>query len=196
MTAIDKGKLINNRIIFGRICIAALIIVLIGVFDALISSYRKLANDLDIISGRSLELIGKIYGNTTNIRDIGFSSDSDGLSLIFDKQLFSGYWLGKDMWRGELKADFSLSPGRYKIKILFHDLSNIKPDHIIKVDKLSTYTVNVYSDAKALRQSNLSFIKRFTGISPWLISIVCFPIVLMSGALVFIISGKIETEMA
>ncbi|MBF0390485.1 MAG: hypothetical protein HQK71_10325 [Desulfamplus sp.] len=196
MIAIDKAKLINNRLIFSRICTIALIIAIIGILDTLISLYRKPANDLDIIAGRSLEVVGKVYGNSTNIRDIGFSLDSAGLSLIFDNKLFSGYWLGEDMWRAELKADSSLPPGRYKIKILFHDLSNIKPDDLIKVDKLSTYTVNVYSDAKALRQSDLSFIKRFTGISPWLISIVFFPIVLMSGALVFIISGKLETQMA
>lgn len=193
---VDNNKLMSNRIIFGRISIIAVIIVIIGILDALVASYRKPANDLDIITGRSSEIIGKLYGNVKNINDIGFTSDSPYLKLIFDEKLFSGYWLGEGMWRGEIKTDYSLLPGKYQIKIIFNDISNIKPDDRIKVEKLSTYTVNVYSDAKALRQSSLSFIKRFTGISPWSIAIVFFPIVLISGALVFVISGRIDTDMA
>ncbi|MBF0376348.1 MAG: hypothetical protein HQK72_02590 [Desulfamplus sp.] len=193
---IDNSKLTNNRAIFGRISIVASIIVIITILDALAASYRRGANEIDIITGRSSEIVGKIYGNVKNINDIGFTSDSPYLKLIFDEKLFSGYWLGEGMWRGEIKTDYSLLPGKYQIKIIFNDTSNIKPDDRIKVEKLSTYTVNVYSDAKALRQGSLSFIKRFTGISPWSIAIAFFPIVLISGALVFVMSGRIDTDMA
>ncbi|MBF0303986.1 MAG: hypothetical protein HQK73_13175 [Desulfamplus sp.] len=196
MISIDNNKLINNRVIFGRICVLAMIITLIGIFDALISSYRKPANHIDIITGRSFEMVGKVYGNIKSVRDISFSSDSSGVTLSFDDELFSGYWLGEEMWRGNVKVDSSLPQGKYQIKIHFNDLTNIKPDDRVKVEKLSTYTVNVYSDAKALRQSDLSFIKRFTAISPWSIVIAFFPIVIIAGGLIFIISGKIETQMA
>lgn len=193
---INKSRLVNNRTIFGRICILASLIALSGIFDGLISSYLMPANNMDMIRGRSMEMIGKVYGNVTSVNDLSFTSDSPELMLFLDNKLFSGYWLGDGMWRGELKADSSLRPGRYQIKINFHDLSNIKPDARKKVEKLSTYTVNVYSDAKALRMADLSLIKRFTGISPWLISIFFFPIVLISGGLIFIISGKLDTDMA
>lgn len=195
-SSIESSKLINNRIIFGRMCILASIISLIGIFDGLIASYRKPANNLDIITGRSIEMIGKVYGNAASINDLSFTSDSPDLILLLDEKFFSGYWLGDGMWRGELKAASSLRPGIYNIKINFRDLSNIKPDALEKIEKLSTYTINVYSDAKALRQSDLSFIKRFTGVSPWTISVLFFPVVLISGGLIFIISTKLETEMA
>lgn len=196
MIYMDNGKLINNRIIFGRICMLASVIAIIGIFDTLISSYRKSANDIDMITGRSFEIVGKVYGNTTSSHDIIFKSDYPGLTLSLGEKLFSGYWLGEGMWRGELKADSSLPPGKYNIKILFRDLSNIKPDKLEKLEKLCTYTVNVYSDAKALRQSDLSFIKRFTGMSPWSISIAFLPIILIAGGLVFIVSGRIDDNMA
>lgn len=192
----DRSKLINNRVIFGRICMLAFLIALTGIFDGLISSYRKPANDLDIITGRSMEMVGKVYGNVTTVNDLSFTSDSPYLTLLLDPKLFSGYWLGEGMWRGELKADSSLRPGRYNIKINFHDLSNIKPDAKKKVEKLSSYTVNVYSDAKALRQSDLSIIKRFTGISPWSISIAFLPIIMIAGGLIFIISSRLDTDLA
>lgn len=196
MVSLDKGKLLNNRIIFGRICILAAIIALASVFDALIASYRKPANNIDIITGRSMEMVGKVYGKVTTDKDISFISDSPYLTISLDKNIFSGYWLGEDMWRGELRADSYLRPGKYNIKIQFNDTSMIKAEDREKVGKLSIYTVNVYSDAKALRESELSFIKRFTGISPWSIAVAFFPIVLISGGLIFIISGKIEDQMA
>ena len=193
---IDVNKIISNRDIFGKIFILASIIALIGVFDALISSYRKPANEIDIITGRSVEMIGKVYGKVESEDDISFISDSPHLTLILDKTLFSGYWLGEEMWRGELKADSYLRQGRYNIKIKFNDLSIIKAEDREKVKKLSNYTINVYSNAKALRENELSLIKRFTGLSPWLIAIAFFPIVLISGYVIFIISGRIETLMA
>jgi hypothetical protein len=196
MIYMDSSKLMNNRVIFGRICILASIIAIVGIFDTLISSYRKPNNDLDIITGRSLEVVGKIYGNVKSINDIGFTSNSPELTISFDEKLFSGYWLGEGMWRGELNANSYLQPGKYSIKIIFSDLSDIKPEKLEKLEKLCTYTVNVYSDAKTLRQSDLSFIKRFTGISPWSISIAFLPIILISGGLVFIVSGKIYADMA
>jgi len=192
----DKNKMVSSRVVFGRICILASLIALTGVFDGLISSYRKPANEMDIIRGRSMEIIGKVYGNATGIGDMSFISDSPDLRLLLDEKLFSGYWLGDGMWRGALYADSALRPGRYKIRVKFNDLSSIKPDARQKVEKLSTYTVNVYRDAKALRQSDLSLVKRFTGISPWLIAIIFFPIVVIAGALIFIISSILEKEMA
>ncbi|KJR43233.1 hypothetical protein MCHI_000871 [Candidatus Magnetoovum chiemensis] len=223
-TILDSNKLNKNRAVLGRICIAASIIAIIGVFDGLASTYRKPANSIDMIIGRSLEMIGKIYWDVKSINDISVKSDSPNLTLTFDEKLFSGYWLGEGMWRGVLKADSYLKPGKYHIQVVFNDLLNIKESSkkeqsknsntedkesdikisdkkikesdIKKIEQLSTYTVNVYSDAKTLRESELSLIKRFTGISPWYFSIVFLPIVLISGGLIFIISGKIDIEMA
>ncbi|MBF0233730.1 MAG: hypothetical protein HQK65_11935 [Desulfamplus sp.] len=194
--SMDKNKLINNRVIFGRICVLAFLITLAGILDGLISSYRKPVNDIDIITERPMEIVGKVYGKVTTPDDIIFISDSPNLTLLLDKDIFSSHWFGEDMWRGHLKANSSLRPGQYNIKIKFRDVSMIKPDDREKVEKLSEYRVNVYSDAKAMRQSDLSLIKRFTAISPWLIAIVFFPIVLISGGLIFIISGRVDTEMA
>ncbi|MBF0468598.1 MAG: hypothetical protein HQK61_06895 [Desulfamplus sp.] len=192
----DSNKLISNRVIFGRICLFAFLITLTGILDGLIASYRKPANDIDIIIERPIEMIGKVYGKVTTPDDIIFISDSPNLALLLDKDIFSSHWFGEDMWRGELKANSSLRPGKYNIKIKFRDVSMIKLDDREKVEKLSVYTVNVHSDAKAMRQSDLSLIKRFTGISPWSIAIAFFPIIVIAGGLIFIISGKLDAQMA
>jgi len=192
----DKSKLINRRVIFGRICILALLIAIAGIFDGLIASYRKPAREMDLVTGSPMEIIGKVYGKVTTPNDMSIISDSPKLTIALDKDLFSDYWLGEEMWRGELRTETSLRPGRYNLRVKFHNVSMIKMDVREKVEKLSIYTVNAYGDAKAMRQANRSFIKRFTGLSPWAIPIAFFPIVLMAGGLVFMISGRLDTEMA
>lgn len=187
----------NNRMTLGRLCLLASFIALVSVLDMLAASYRKPVNDLDIITGRSFKITGNVYGDIKTAREIGVVSDSPELALDFDETLFLGYWLGVKMWRAELKADSSLKPGRYTIKIFFPGLSSeIKPKDRLKLEELLTYTVNVYGDVKAQRQGSLSLINRYTGVSPWFVAIAFFLLALSTGAWIFVISGKIDTEMA
>lgn len=139
---------------------------------------------------------GKVYGNVTTVNDLSFTSDSPYLTLLLDPKLFQVTGLERECGEETFKADSSLRPGRYNIKINSHDLSDIKPDAKKKVENSLAKTVNVYSDAKALRQSDLSIIKRFTGISPWSISIAFLPIIMIAGGLIFIISSRLDTDLA
>ncbi len=191
-----KNRLMHKRMILGRICLIASMIALVAVLDALIATYRKPANDLDIIVGRSFKITGNVYGNVKSIEDIKVVSDSPEISLDFDGNIFSGYFLGVQMWRANLKAGSSLKPGRYHIKLIIPDISEIKPEDRPKLESLLSYTVNVYGDVKSQRQGSLSFINRYTGISSWFVAIASFLAALLTGALIFLISGKIEAEMA
>jgi hypothetical protein len=100
------------------------------------------------------------------------------------------------MWRAKLSAAPTLNPGHYTIKIIYDDLSEIKPEHYQKVADRSTYTVSVHAGPNALRNAELSLMKRYVGISPWPIAVSFFLLAVMAGALIFKISGKIEMEMA
>ncbi|MFA5905978.1 MAG: hypothetical protein WC836_18750 [Desulfobacula sp.] len=192
----DKHKLMYKRMILGWFCLIASIMALICVLDALTAANRKPDNDLDIITGQSFKITGNVYGNTKSMADMSVVSDSPELTLNFEKDLFSGYWLGTEMWRGDLKAGSSMRPGRYTLKIRVPEIPDMKPVDQKKLDARLSYTVNVFSDAYALRQGSLSFVNRFTGVSPWFFAIGFFFIALSTGAWIFVISGKIDAEMA
>ncbi len=192
----DKNRLMNNRMTLGRLCLLASLIALISVLDMLAASYRKPANDLDIITGRSFKITGNVYGNVKSAHDIAVVSDSPELTLNFDKDIFSGYFLGVQMWRAELNAGSSLRPGKYHLKLIPPELPEIKSDDRQKLDALLSYTVNVHADIKSQRQGSLSLINRYTGVSPWFVAIAFFLMALSTGAWIFVISGKIDAEMA
>nr|NJM02349.1 hypothetical protein [Desulfobacula sp.] len=192
----DKNRLMHKRVILGRICLFVSIVAMISVLDGLTAAHRKPDNDLDIIAGRSFKITGNVYGNVKSARDIGVVSDSTELALNFDKDIFSGYFLGVEMWRGELQAGPDLKPGRYHLRLIPPDLPEIKPDDRQKLESLLSYTVNVYADAGAQRQGSLSLINRYAGVSPWFTALGFFLAALSTGAWIFVISGKIEDEMA
>jgi hypothetical protein len=192
----DKNRLMHKRMILGRFCLFVSIIAMISVLDGLTAAHRKPDNDLDIITGRSFKITGNVYGNVKKAGDIGVVSDSTELTLNFDEDIFSGYFLGVEMWRAELRAGSALSPGRYHLRLIPPDLPEIKPDDRQKLDALLTYTVNVYADAKAQRQGSLSLINRYARVSPWFTAIGFFLMAVSTGAWIFVISGKIEADLA
>lgn len=192
----DKNRRMHKRMILGRLCLFVSIIAMISVLDGLIAAHRKPDNDLDIITGRSFKITGNVYGNVKKARDIGVVSDSPELTLIFDEDIFSGYFLGVEMWRAELRAGSALSPGRYHLRLIPPDLPEIKPGDRQKLDALLSYTVNVYADVKSQRQGSLSLITRYTGISPWFTAIGFFLMAVSTGVWIFVISGKIEADLA
>lgn len=192
----DLKKLLKTRTMLGKICLVAGILAFSGIFDVLVSSYRRPANNLDVITGSSVDINGRLYGSAKGSSDLMYQSSNPDLKLEFDQKLYSGFWFGEGMWRANVIAPQNLPSGNYKISIKYPDLKKLKPKDLKKFEKLSSYTINVYEDAKALQAGSFSLITRTTGISPWIVFGVFFPIILIGGAANYKISSILEIMMA
>lgn len=189
-------KLIAARTLIGRLSLIALILSFAGVCDGLLSSFLTPENQFDMIMGRSSEIIGKFYGNSRNVSELGYVSDSKDVSVHFNQDAFKGFWLGEDMWRGNVTVNPGMKEGTYTLRITFKDLSVIKPKDRPKLDKLLTYSVRVFKDAESMRKKDRSASIRYLGVSPWIVSASGLPIILVTGFIVFILSLKIDKGMA
>jgi len=189
-------KLLNTRAMLGKICLVAGLLAFFGIFDVLVSSYKRPANSLDVVSGSSVDINGRLYGSAKGSSDLLYQSSKSGLKLEFDQKLYSGFWFGEGMWRANVIAPQNFQPGTYKISIRYPDLQNIKPKDLKKFEKLSSYTINVYEDAKALQAGSFSMTTRVAGVSPWIVFAVFFPIIIIGGAANYKISSILEHIMA
>ncbi len=189
-------KLIAARTLTGKLTFIALVIALAGICDGLLASWRTPDNRFDMISGGSSEIIGTFFGNSRNPADLGFSSDTQGVRIDFDKELFKGFWLGENMWRGHIVASPYLKQGTATVKITFKDLSNIKPKDRPKLEKRLAYTVRVFENESVMRKNDMSLVKRLLGFAPWYLSAFSLPVILVTGLIGFFLSGKIEHGMA
>lgn len=192
----DLKKLLRTRAMLGKICLVAGILAFSGIFDVLVSSYRRPSNSLDVITGSSVDINGRLYGSAKASSDLMYQSTNPDLKLEFDQKLYSGFWFGEGMWRAKVAAPQNLQSGTYRISIKYPDLKNIKPKDLKKFEKLSNYTINVYEDAKALQAGSFSMITRTTGVSPWIVFAVFFPMILIGGAANYKISSILEFIMA
>lgn len=192
----DLKKLLKTRAMLGKICLVAGILAFSGIFDVLVSSYRRPANSLDVVTGSSVDINGRLYGSAKASSDLMYHSSHPDLKLEFDQKLYSGFWFGEGMWRANVIAPRDLQSGTYRISIKYPDLQNIKPKDLKKFEKLSNYTINVYEDTNALQAGSFSMITRLSGVSPWLVFAVFFPMILIGGAANYKISSILEIIMA
>ncbi len=189
-------KTIAARNLMGKLSLIALIIAFAGICDGLLASFRTPENRFDIISGNSAEIIGTFYGNAKNPGDLGFTSDTPGVTIDFDRELFKGFWLGDNMWRGHIRINPDLKQATARVKITFKDLSGIKPSALPKLEKRLIYTVRVFEDERAMRRHDLSAVTRILGLSPWVLPVASLPVIILSAIAGFFLSGKIEENMA
>lgn len=189
-------KLIATRTFISKLSLFALVITFAGILDLLISGWRTPDNRFDLIQGHSAEIIGKFYSMASNPADLGFVSDTPGVSINFDKEPFTGFWLGDKMWRGHILLSPDLKQGTASVRITFKDLSNIKPKDRPKVDQLLTYQIRYFENERAKRSHDMSLVRRYLGIPPWALSVCGLPVILITGIIGFFLSGKIERSMA
>lgn len=191
----DQKKLIKTRAVLGKLCLIAGLLAFSAVSDILVSSYRKPANSLDVVTGSTVDINGRLYGSAKSVSDLQYSITSSDLKLEFDKNLYSGFWFGEGMWRGKVVAAGTIQSGSHTIRIRYPDIKDIKPKDLEKFNKLSSYTINVHEDTKALHAGSYSVFTRLSGLSPWVVFGVFFPLILIGGALNYRISGILEKIM-
>ncbi len=189
-------KLIALRTYLGKLSLIALIISFAGVLDLLFSGWMTPDNRFDMIRGTSTEIIGPFYSDKPDPSGLGFVSDTPGVSLRFDKDMFKGFWLGETMWRGHIVTSPDLGQGTASLRITFNDLANIKPEDRKKIEKRMTYTIRYFENARQKQSHDPSLIKRYLSAEPWTLAIAGLPVIIVTGIFVFFLSGRIEKAMA
>ncbi len=182
--------------LWAVLCMTAGVVCLISLADALISARRTPANHVNLLAGQSVELSGAVTGTARTARDLSVETDTDDLSLVFEDTLFKGFWFGTQMWHGRLSARDRIPAGTYALTIISRDLSGIGPKDHDRAAALSAYSVQVHGSARALRQSRLSLIRKYAGISPWLPALGAFLTAVLLGGAVYTASCKMEAQMA
>jgi hypothetical protein len=114
-------------------------------------------------------------------------TSSDQLKVIFEA-IHKGYFLGGDMWRGQLIVGPNISPGEYNLSVL--------PKRAASSRKAPAFRILVFADAASLQQSSTSLIRRWFGISAFVVAAGCLPGILLAFGAVFLLSGRREALLA
>lgn len=175
------------RNLLGKAGACCCLLLFLAVLDGLVARFREPPNVLQALPGMSLEINGPLEDEIGDLRDLTYASDSPHLRLIF-AGAHKGYFLGGDMWRGQLRIDPQTPPGEYHLTVGVKGKIPARP--------LPPYRVLVFADPLSRQQSSKSLISRHTGLSPWAAAAYCLPAILLAFGGVYYLSQKRETLLA
>jgi hypothetical protein len=183
----DVEQVTRWRDLASKIATAFCVIALLGLVDGLLVHFREPANLVKVLAGASVAINGELTDEADRVEDLTFTSDSDQLQVIFEA-IHQGYFLGGDMWRGRLIVGPHISPGEYHLSVL--------PKRSASSRKAPAFRILVFADALSLQKSSASLIRRWFGISAFVVSAGCLPGILLAFGAVYLLSGRQEALLA
>ena len=175
------------RNLLGKVGACCCILMFLAVLDGLVARFREPPNVLKVLPGMSEEMNGPLEEEVGDIRDLTYASSSPHLGLVF-AAVHKGYFLGGDMWRGQLQVAPQTPPGEYRLTVGVKGKKPARP--------LPPYRVLVFADPLSRQQSYKSIISSHTGLSPWAAAAYFLPAILLSFGGVYYLSQKKEEFLA
>ncbi|MGA9754223.1 MAG: hypothetical protein WBV23_03685 [Desulfobaccales bacterium] len=184
---IDLGQINYWRDLASKIGAAFCVIALLALVDGLLVHFREPANLIKALPGTVTKINGELTDEAHRVQDLTFVSNSDQLQVTFEA-IHKGYFLGGDMWRGQLLVGPQISPGEYSLSVL--------PRRTISARKAPAFRIVVFPHALSLQKSSTSQIRWWFGISAFVVPLGCLPGILLAFGAVYLLSGKREALLA
>jgi hypothetical protein len=183
----DLEQINRWRGLAGKIAMAFCVIALLVLVDGLLVHFREPANLVKVLPGAITDLNGELTDEASDIQDLTFVTSSDQLTVNF-AAIHKGYFLGGDMWRGRLIVGQGIPPGEYNLSVL--------PKRAASSRKAPAFRILVFPDALSLQNSSTSIVRRWYGVSAFVVAAGCLPGILLAFGAVYWLSGRREALLA
>ena len=150
----------------GRVGAVFCILIAIVLVDSLASRFTYEFNVFYTRVDGQYDLTGVMPEKSEKMEDLVAETDSPEVVLEFS-EVFSGFWLGNTMWRGNVIVSARALPGEYVIKVRdFRDT---------KINPALVFLAKVSADEQSLRKSHGPYLSRYYGITAGWAAAVFFP---------------------
>ena len=163
------------------------LLAFLALLDGLIGQFREPANLIKLLPGMTAEIDGPLEEEVPGVQDLTYFSDSDFLTLSF-ATVHKGYFLGGNLWRGQITASPRILPGEYHL--------TVAPRRSTSPEASLGFRILVFPDPLSLQLSSMSLIRRYTGISPWAAAGLCLPGILLAFGALFYLSTQRDRLLA
>lgn len=167
----------------GKIVALFFIILMLSIFDSCFARFRQPINLVKILPGMSVQVNGPLEQKVKGVQDLTYVCDTDLIHLSLDS-VYSGFWFGGNEWNGTLKVSPHIETGEYRLTVMPKIQLSKKPQVV--------HLIWVYQDEISLQKSSTSIIKQHTGVSPWLVIAIFFPLIVLGLVTVYFFSTKVE----
>jgi hypothetical protein len=187
MVTMDLEQVNRWRDLASKVGAAFCVIALLVLVDGLLVHFREPASLIKTLPGAHVDVNGELTDEAHRLEDLTFTGNSNQLTVTF-KAIHKGYFLGGDMWRGQLLVGPQISPGEYSLSVI--------PKRTASPRKAPDFRIIVFPDPLSLQKSSASLIRRWFGISAFVVAAGCLPGILLGFGAVFLLSGRRDALMA
>jgi hypothetical protein len=159
-------KLCVLRKTIGRIGAFFCLLIAIVLVDSLISRFVYEFNVFYTRVDGQYDLTGVMPEKSEKLEDLVAETDSPEVTLVFS-EVFSGFWLGNTMWRGNVIVSAKALPGEYVIKV--------RDARDTKINPALIFLARVSADEQSLRKSHGPYLSRYYGITAGWAASILFP---------------------
>lgn len=163
------------------------LLAFLALLDGLIGQFREPANLIKLLPGLTAEIDGPLEEEVPGVQELTYFSDSDFLTLSF-ATVHKGYFLGGNLWRGQITASPRMRPGEYHLTVASRKSTS-------PVATLA-FRILVFPDPLSLQLSSKSLIRRHLGLSPWGAAAACLPGILLAFGALFYLSTQRDRLLA
>lgn len=162
--------------LFGRVAMIVSLAIVFALGDLLVAQIRKQPFIFDLLPGETVKVNGPMPERIKAVEELGFQSSSPGLRVEIQR-VHAGYWLGGNLWNGEVMLGPDIAPGEYRFMV--------KPLEVEPGENFPLFIIRVHSAKSEVMRQSLSLITRFVGIPPWWVIAGCLPVAALLFAVVF-----------
>ena len=184
----DLGQVNRWRDLASKIGAAFCVIAFLALIDGLLVHFREPANLVKVLPGAVTAINGELTDEAHDIQDLTFVTSSDQLTVNFEA-IHKGYFLGGDMWRGRLIVGPGISPGEYSLAVLPKQSGFVPEGAGLPHPGLCRMPLS-------LQKSSTSLVRRWFGISAFVVAAGCLPGILLAFGAVYLLSGRREALLA
>lgn len=181
------GGINRIRMFAGRVAAVCCAVLILSALDGLVAQFREPPDEVRLIVGSSTRINGSAPETVKTTDDLETSSSSDRLQIAMEG-IYSGFWLGGRMWRGQISASDMIEAGEYKVSV------RVKKEPVGKV--VGAYRVVIFPDLQSLKKNSLSFIERHLGVSSWLVFVISLVMTPLALGLVYFAAQRREELLA
>ncbi len=175
------------RNLAGWVGAAFFLLAFLAMLDGLVGQFREPANLIKLLPGMTAAIDGPLQEEVAGVQELTYFSDSELLTLSF-ATVHKGYFLGGNLWRGELAADPRILPGEYHL--------SVAPRRSTSPEANLGFRIIVYPDPISLQRSSKSLIRFYSGRSPWGAAAACLPGILLTFGAIFFLVQKSDRLLA
>lgn len=162
------------------------LILVAALIDALQEKANTEFNHLGVLAGEPKTINGHLPGASRDISEIQVDSSSPQLRLTI-ASTYKGFWMGGQMWKGQVVADPGCVPGRYRIAVRAREQA--------KADPALVFPIDVYGSERERNQRSASFFRRYLSAPAFQVAGALFPAVVIVFGGVYLLSNQMERHM-